>query len=81
MKSRVLSLMLAGGMLAAFVMPRAAQGVNCDQVRRYLQTGRSAEDVADTMVISLDEVKKCQQGGGGEQKGAQTPAPTPAAPK
>ena len=76
MKSEALSLMLAGGMLTAFLMPRAAQGVNCDQVRRYLQTGRSAEDVSTTMMISEDDVKKCQQGAG-----AQTPAPTPAAPK
>jgi hypothetical protein len=68
-------------MLAAFLMPRAAQGVNCDQVRRYLQTGRSAEDVSETMMINLDDVKKCQQGASGQQQGAQTPAPTPAAPQ
>jgi hypothetical protein len=81
MKSGVFSLMLVGGMLAVFFMPRAAEGVNCAQVRRYLQTGRSAEDVAETMVINLDDVKKCQQAGAGQQQGAQTPAPTPAAPK
>jgi hypothetical protein len=81
MTGKALSLLLASGMLAAFLMPRAAEAVNCDQVRRYLQTGRSAEDIADTMVIGLDEVKKCQQGGSGEQKGEQTPAPTPAAGK
>jgi hypothetical protein len=81
MKSGVFGLMLVSGMLAASFMPRVAQGVNCDQVRRYLQTGRSAEDVSETMVISLDEVKKCQQAGAGQQQGAQTPAPTPAAPK
>lgn len=79
MKSKALNLMLASGMLAAFLMPRAAQGVNCDQVRRYLQTGRSVEDVADTMVVSVEDVKKCQQGTTGQQKGEQTPAPTPAA--
>ena len=78
MKSGVLSLMLVSGTLVAFLMPRAAEGVNCDQVRRYLQTGRSAQDIADTMVISVDDVKKCQQTTG-EQKGEQTPAPTPAA--
>jgi hypothetical protein len=35
-------------------------GVNCEQVKKYLKTGRTPQDVADTMVISLDEVKKCQ---------------------
>jgi hypothetical protein len=79
MKGKILSLVLAGGMIVACLMPRAAQGVNCDQVRRYLQTGRSAEDVADTMMVPLGDVKKCQQGSSGEQKGEQTPAPTPAA--
>jgi hypothetical protein len=78
MKSTILSLMLASGTLAAFLMPRAAEGVNCDQVRRYLQTGRSVEDISDTMVISVEDVKKCQQSTTGQQKGEQTPAPTPA---
>jgi hypothetical protein len=37
-----------------------AEGVNCTQVNKYLQTGRSVKDVAETMVISEDDVKKCQ---------------------
>jgi hypothetical protein len=37
--------------------------VNCNQVRKYLETGRTPQDVADTMVISVDDVKKCQAGG------------------
>jgi len=81
MKRGAMSLMLAGGLLAGVLMPRAAQGVNCDQVRRYLQTGRSAEDISTTMMISVDDIKKCQQGAGGQQQGGQTPAPTPAAPQ
>ena len=34
--------------------------VNCKQVNKYLQTGRSVKDVSETMVIGEDEVKKCQ---------------------
>lgn len=49
-------------------MPYRASAVNCDQVRRYLSTGRSAEDVADTMIISIDDVKKCQQADEGDKK-------------
>jgi len=51
-------------------------GVNCKQVNKYLQTGRSAKDVAETMVIGEDDVKKCQDEAaadaakGGDAKGA-----------
>jgi hypothetical protein len=34
--------------------------INCKQVNKYLELGRSVKDVAETMVISEDEVKKCQ---------------------
>ncbi len=74
MRSVVIGLMFGSGVLVA--MPHSAAAVNCEQVRRYLNTGRSVEDVADTMVVSVDDVKKCQQGG---DKGEQKPAPTPAA--
>ncbi len=39
----------------------AFAGPNCNQVNKYLGTGRTPEDVADTMVVSLEDVKKCQQ--------------------
>jgi hypothetical protein len=49
--------------------------VNCKQVNKYLQTGRSTQDVAETMVIDEKEVKKCQEEAaaapGGEQKGGE----------
>jgi hypothetical protein len=44
--------------------------VNCKQVKKYLDTGRSVKDVAETMVIDEDEVKKCQEQAAGEAKGA-----------
>jgi hypothetical protein len=51
--------------------------VNCKQVNKYLGTGRSVKDVAETMVISESDVKKCQEQGAGEAKpaeGGQKPA-------
>jgi hypothetical protein len=52
-----------------------AGAVNCKQVNKYLQTGRSVKDVAETMVIDESDVKKCQEqaasegaAGGGEKK-------------
>ena len=53
-------------MTTAFVLTAAclcfaapALGLNCDQARKYAATGRSAEDIADTMVADPGEVKKC----------------------
>jgi hypothetical protein len=56
-----------------------AAEVNCKQVNKYLQTGRSVKDVAETMVISESDVEKCKAadtgsgttGGGGDTKGTQ----------
>ena len=65
MRAVGLQAMLLGVVIA---VPYTASAVNCDQVRRYLSTGRSVEDVADTMIISVDEVKKCQQADTGDKK-------------
>jgi len=46
---------------AALLLPSAVLAVNCAQVLRYLQAGRTADEVANTMIISVDDVKKCQQ--------------------
>jgi hypothetical protein len=49
-----------------------ARAVNCDQVRKYLATGRTAEQIAESMIIDVNEVKKCQEA-------APAPAATPKA--
>ena len=54
-----------------------AGAVNCKQVNKYLQTGRSVKDVAETMVIDESEVKKCQEQAA-EQKGAAPAGEKPA---
>jgi len=68
-------ILVLGGML---VLARVgAAEVNCKQVKKYLDTGRSVQDVAETMVISEADVKNCQeklsaeaaQKGEGEKKG------------
>jgi hypothetical protein len=65
--------------VALLALPPVAAAVNCEQVRKYLATGRSAEDVAETMIVSIDDVKKCQQGGS-EQKGDTKAVQPPAKP-
>lgn len=51
-------------MAAAFSLAASGAGaeVNCEQVKRYAQTGRTAEQIAETMVADEDEVKKCLEG-------------------
>ena len=78
------SLILAS--VAASLVLGATSGysaVNCEQVKKYLKTGRTPQDVADTMVISVDEVKKCQNepdkaGSGGAAGGSATGGTTAA---
>jgi len=55
--------MVSGVMVGATLLLGAHSAfaeVNCQQVLRNLKTGRSAEEVAETMVIDLNDVKKCQ---------------------
>lgn len=77
------SLMIA--LVAAQIALGASAGfaaVNCDQVKKYLGTGRTPEEISDTMVVPVEEVKKCQAAG--EAQPASAPAPSggaaPAAP-
>ena len=58
MKRMLLVLGMAGVLGSAGLS--YAEGVNCKQVNKYLQTGRSTKDVSETMVVSEDDVKKCQ---------------------
>jgi hypothetical protein len=60
--------MLGASLLLVAAGTSMAQ-VNCKQVNKYLGTGRSVKDVAETMVISESEVRKCQ-----EQAGEAKPA-------
>jgi len=36
-----------------------AGAVNCKQVNKYLQTGRSVKDIAEAVVIEVADVRKC----------------------
>ena len=58
----------------------ALAAVNCAQVKKYLDVGRTAQDVSDTMVVPLDEVKKCQTGGDSKAPGPTIAAPAAAHP-
>ena len=69
-----LGILLIGASLLLVSAGPSAAAVNCKQVNKYLQTGRSVKDVAETMVISEDDVKKCQEEAGDANKGGDKPA-------
>jgi hypothetical protein len=77
MRSRTGIATLGAALLLVTASGSMAGEVNCKQVNKYLQTGRSVSEVAETMVISESDVKKCQdqagdtKGGGtkGDDKG------------
>jgi hypothetical protein len=72
---------LSMGMIAGLLLLFGTAGsglavVNCKQVNKYLDTGRTVKDVAETMVIDEAEVRKCQEqaaeGKAGEAKTGET---------
>jgi hypothetical protein len=65
--------------VAALVLGGAALGqagpVNCGIVNKDLQMGRTPQDISERMMISVDDVKKCEA----EAKKDAAPAAAPAA--
>lgn len=72
MMVRVLRLVVGAAVL---INGTVALGVNCDQVKKYAATGRSEDDIAETMVVDVNEVKKCLRG---DEKGKAGQPPAPA---
>jgi hypothetical protein len=70
---RIAMLVLGGTLALATVTVAGAGEVNCKQVNKYLQTGRSVKDVAETMVVSESDVEKCKAEGGGAAAGEAKP--------
>jgi hypothetical protein len=70
MRTRLIGIAAGCTVLAA---ASAAPAINCEQVRRYLATGRTVESIAETMIVDVEEVKKC-----GKPEGESAP-PTPKA--
>ncbi|HEV7730910.1 MAG TPA: hypothetical protein VGR62_02065 [Candidatus Binatia bacterium] len=67
-------LLLGGALIVASATLASAEGVNCKQVKKYLDTGRSVKDVAETMVVSEADVKNCQEQLGGDAPKGDAPA-------
>ena len=73
------TLVIGAALLLGTAASSFAGAVNCKQVNKYLQTGRSVKDVAETMVVDEADVKRCQAEaasggttGGAEKKAGET---------
>ncbi len=60
MRTALLSIAGAGVLLLGFT-PSFASSVNCGIVMKSVKLGRSAQDIADTMMISTADVEKCKK--------------------
>jgi hypothetical protein len=59
MKRLVLLGLALGFVLGGTSLPAAA--VNCKAVNKMLKTGRTPQDLADTMVVDVGEIEKCKE--------------------
>lgn len=62
MRARLIGIIIGGAVL---VGASAAPAINCEQVKRYAATGRTVESIAETMIVDVEEVKKCLETEGG----------------
>lgn len=60
MRTALLSL-AAGVLMMAVATPSFAGDVNCGIVMKSVKMGRSAQDIADTMLISTADVEECKK--------------------
>jgi hypothetical protein len=56
----LLTVAAAGMVLLVGTAPSIASDVNCGIVMKSVKMGRSAQDIADTMMISTSDVEKCK---------------------
>ena len=60
MRTALLSITGAGFLLLAGPVPSFSCDVNCGIVMKSVKMGRSAKDIAETMMISTSDVEKCK---------------------
>ena len=61
MRTALLTIAGAGVLVLASLAPSFASDVNCGIVMKSVKMGRSAQDIADTMMISTADVEKCKK--------------------
>jgi len=61
MRTALLTIAGASVLVLASLAPSFASDVNCGIVMKSVKMGRSAQDIADTMMISTSDVEKCKK--------------------
>ena len=61
MRTALLRYGAAGVLTLALAIPSFAADVNCGIVMKSVKMGRSAQDIADTMLISTADVEECKK--------------------
>lgn len=61
MRTASLSIAGAAALVLAGLSSSYASDVNCGIVMKSVKMGRSVQDIADTMMISTDDVEKCKK--------------------
>lgn len=76
MRTALLSIAGAGVLLLVGAPPSFSSEVNCGIVMKSVKMGRSAQDIADTMMISTSDIDKCkaEAAKAGEPAGTEKPA-------
>jgi hypothetical protein len=60
MRRALFTVAAAGVLMLVGTAPSSAADVNCGIVMKSVKLGRSAQDIADTMMISTSDVEKCK---------------------
>ena len=60
MRTALLSIAGASFLLLVGAAPSFSSDVNCGIVMKSVKMGRSAQDIADTMMISTSDIEKCK---------------------
>ena len=71
MRTALLSITAAGFMVLTVAASGFASDVNCGIVMKSVKMGRSAQDIADTMMISTADIEKCKAAAAEAPKAAQ----------
>ena len=61
MRTALVSITGAGLLLLVGAAPGFSGDVNCGIVMKSVKMGRSAQDIADTMMISTSDVEECKK--------------------
>jgi hypothetical protein len=73
MRAAWLSMTGAALMVLAGTTSSFASEVNCGIVMKSVKMGRSAQDIADTMMISTADIEKCKAADAGAAKAGDAP--------